>query len=85
MIDKRNRLTQSRDKVIIDDLLPKSVEQIVYKHSLCCIGSNEESNKNDQNHEMVEIIFYDIEGTTWLNTGPEKVMFSSSKEQTSLF
>ena len=79
MIDKRNRLTQSRDKVIIDDLLPKSVQDFELGKSFTSIGSNEESNKNDKNHKMIEIILQDIKGTTGLNTGPEKIMFSSSK------
>ena len=81
MIEKRNRLTQSRDtsKVIIDELLPKSVEDFELGKSFTSIGSNEESNKNDKNHKMIEIILQDIKGTTGLNTGPEKIMFSSSK------
>ena len=79
MIDKRNRLTQSRDKVIIDDLLPKSVQDFELGKSFTSIGSNEKSNKNDKNHKMIEIILQDIKGTTGLNTGPEKIMFSSSK------
>ena len=56
MIEKRNRLTQSRDKVIIDDLLPKSVQDFELGKSFTSIGSNEESNKNDKNHKMIEII-----------------------------
>ena len=47
MIDKRNRLTQSRDNVINDDLLPKSVEDFKLGKSFTSIGSDEESNKND--------------------------------------
>ena len=75
------QMTQSRETK--NGLLPKSVEDFQLGKSFTSIGSNKEANKNDNNHEMIKIIFQDIKSTTWLNSSPEKVVFSGGEHQTS--
>ena len=75
------QITQSRETK--NGLLPKSVEDFQLGKSFTSIGSNKEADKNNNNHEMIEIIFQDIKSAAWLNSCPEKVVLSSSEHQTS--
>ena len=76
-------MTQSRETK--NGLLPKSVEDFQLGKSFTSIGSNKEADKNNNNHEMIKIIFQDIKSTTWLNSSPEKVVFSGGEHKTSRF
>ena len=48
-------MTQSRETK--NGLLPKSVEDFQLGKSFTSIGSNKEADKNNNNHEMIKIIF----------------------------